>query len=140
KDAETGEIYDKPVWPVLYSRVLGVLSVAMEPLDLDLIERLGEIRAERPSVVQALEHLLQFLEVTNNRYRFYHVTVLEFLTSDRTAAKADTADLYQNPHQWHQAIIHFYKGASSSWSTVDWTKMDDYGLRYLAQHLSAAEK
>ena len=29
KDEETGEIYDKAVWPAVYDRVLGVLSVTL---------------------------------------------------------------------------------------------------------------
>jgi hypothetical protein len=84
KDSETGESYDKPVWPAVYDSILGVLAVAMEPVDLDLIMRLGGIRAERVWVSGALDRLLQFLDVVDGRYRFYHATLAELLTDTKT--------------------------------------------------------
>jgi hypothetical protein len=46
EDPKTGQTKDKPVWPTVYHAVLGLLAVAMEPLDLEAIIRLGGIRTE----------------------------------------------------------------------------------------------
>ena len=62
----------------------------VEPIDLDLLMRLGGIRAERVWVSGALDRLLQFLDMQDCRYRLYHATLAEFLTADKTR---DTADL-----------------------------------------------
>jgi hypothetical protein len=134
-DAETGESYDKPVWPAIHSRILGVLAIAKEPLDLDLIDRLGNIRAERSWLVHAIGQLLQLMDVANNRYRLYHATVAEFLTDPATAANADTSDLYQDPIQWHRRIANYY------WRDHhDWRECDDYGLRNLAEHIVGGQQ
>ncbi len=134
-DPETGETYDKPVWPAFYDRVLGVLAVAMEPVDLDLLLRLGGISTERAWADDALERLRQFLDVVDGRYRLYHATVGEFLTSDRTRDSADTADLFQDPRRRHRQIADRY------WRQREqWTECDDYGLRNLAVHLYRGEQ
>jgi hypothetical protein len=134
KDPETGEAYDKPVWPAVYDRVLGVLAVAAEPINLELLERLGEIRVGRVWILHALDRLGQFLEVANNRYRLYHTTVAEFLTAQKTKDDAQRADLYQNAQQRHSQIARPY------WShREDWAKCDAYGLNNLAIHLSESD-
>jgi len=134
-DAETGESYDKPVWPAIHSRILGVLAIAEEPLDLDLIGRLGDIRAERSWLVHGIGQLLQLMDVTNNRYRLYHATVAEFLTDPETDANTKTKDLYQDPIQWHRRIANYY------WRNHhDWRDCDDYGLRNLAEHVVGGQQ
>jgi hypothetical protein len=140
KDAETGELYDKPVWPAVYDRVLGVLAVAMEPVDSDLIEQLGEIQADRSWVLRAVDRLLQFLEVIDGRYHFYHATVAEFLTADKTGTDIETKDLYHDPQRWHRQIVASYQEGASSWDRVDWHRVDTYGLRYLVPHVVASER
>jgi hypothetical protein len=132
EDADTGETYDKPIWPAFYDRVLGVLAVAMDALDVELIARLGAIRAERAWIIYAIGRLLQFVDVRGKRYRLYHATLAEFLTAHSTAASADTADLYQDAMRRHRQIADLY------WrQREDWTTCDDYGLDNLAAHLSA---
>jgi hypothetical protein len=131
---EKGETYDKAAWPAVYSQILGVLTVAMEPLDLELIERLAGIRAARSWLNDAMEHLVQFLDVHNNRYRFYHSTVAEFLISERTKNNPDTVDLHQAPSQWHFRIAMSYWNAHAG----DWRGCDRYGLRHVANHLFEA--
>ena len=135
RDAETGKSHDKPAWPAIHSRILGVLAVAKEPLDLELISRLGDIRAERSWVVRAIGQLQQLMDITNNRYRLYHATVAEFLTDPATYANADTTDLYQDPIQWHRRIANYY------WRDQrDWRECDDYGLRNLAEHVISGQQ
>jgi hypothetical protein len=135
RDAETGESYDKPAWPAIHSRILGILAVAKEPLDLELIGRLGDIRAERSWMVLALKQLVQLMDITNNRYRLYHATVAEFLTDPATDANADISDLYQDPIQWHRRIADYYWRDHS-----DWRECDDYGLRNLAEHVVSGQQ
>jgi hypothetical protein len=133
KDPETGETYDKPVWPAVYDRMLGVLAVAMEPLDLDHMMRLGGINADPVWVNTAIERLLQFLQTTGDRYRLYHATVADFLTSESTRTNPKTKDLYQDPQQRHKQIANYY------WQNYheDWEKCHDaYGLNHLSAHLA----
>ena len=139
QDAETGEIYDKPVWPAVYDRILGVLAVAMEPVDSDLIEQLGQIQADRSWVLQALDRLVQFLEAIDGRYRLYHGTVAEFLTAYKTRANIETKDLYQDPQRRHRQIVTSYHKGTASWDRVNWQRENTYGLRYLTQHVVASE-
>ena len=141
KDTSTGETYDKPVWPSIYGRVLGVLAVALAPLDIELIERLGEIRAGRDWVLRALDHLAQFLDVTGHRYRLYHATLAEFLTDKKLENDVDHRDLYQDARQRHQQIAdHYWRLRSlESGSAGSLEQIDDYGLDYLAAHLVLAD-
>jgi archaellum biogenesis ATPase FlaH len=138
KDPETGETYDKPIWPAVYDRILGVLVVAMEPLDLDLLARLGGSRVERSWVGNALDRLLQFLDVIDNCYRFYHATVAEFLTSEKTRSNPATTDLYQDGKQRHHQIADYY------WQTYGsdqerWLDCEDeYAIRYTPLHMIEA--
>jgi len=134
-DAETGESYRMAAWPAIHSRILGVLAVAKEPLDLDLIGRLGDIRAERSWLVHAIGQLLLLMDVTNNRYRLYHATVAEFLTDPATHANAKISDLYQTPIGWHRAIANYYLRDQR-----DWRECDDYGLRNLAEHIISGQQ
>ncbi len=137
KDLETGETYDKAVWPAVYAPILGVLAVAMEPVDLELIIKIGGIRAERSWVSGALNRLLQFLDNLNGRYRLYHATVVEFLTADETRNHPDLAiaALYQDAVSRHRQIADRY------WRYQDdWSKCDGYGLRNLAAHLDVGQQ
>jgi hypothetical protein len=103
-DPDTGETYVEAVWPTVYHPILGALAVAMEPLDLELIERLGGIRAERVWVSEALERLGQLLMHIGNHYSLYHHTLADFLTSARTREQPEYADLFVDPIIWHSRI------------------------------------
>jgi hypothetical protein len=132
-DPQTGERYDKDAWPAIYAPILGVLAIAVEPLSAQGIEELGQIRAERPWTIQAFERLSQFLDVSNNCYRFYHASVAEFLTDPRTGANVERAALYQDASRWHLRISEHYWRCRG-----DWSRSDDYGLNNLALHLAAS--
>ncbi len=138
KDAETGETYDKPVWPTIYDHILGVLVVAMEPLDFELIMKLGEIRAERAWVINALDHLLQFLDVVDGRYRLYHDTVAEFLVSKETCDTHKSADLFVDVVKQHRQIINYFFRLVGGWPNACWSEMDGYGWRHLLAHAEQA--
>jgi hypothetical protein len=138
-DPETGETYDKPIWPTVYHPILGALAVAMEPLELDVIIRLGGIRADRVWVESALDRLLQFLDTVDGRYRFYHATVGEFLTAETTSDNSDPGlrALYQDRAAWHRRIAASYGALKQQWLGVDWCTTDGYGLRQVGSHLAA---
>lgn len=133
KDHTSNDVQYVSLWPTIFDPILGVLSVAMEPLELEQIVQLGEIRADRRWIVRALELLRPFLEVRNQLYRFYHATVAEFLTDGETKNNADTLNLYQDARQSHLKVVtHFLQ------YQADWTKCDSYGLKYIASHLYGA--
>jgi hypothetical protein len=135
KDA-SGKIYSTDVWPAVYEPILGVLAVAAEPLDVGLIATLGDIATDLKWVHPAVNRLRQFLDVTDGRYRFYHSTVAEFLTSNQTWENPETADLYQDAPRQHERIARVYKGAARLWAQVNFSNVNDYGLQHLAWHLS----
>lgn len=122
-------------WPAVYEPILGVLAVAMEPLQVDLLAKLGDIAVDLKWVRPAINRLTQFLDVNEGRYRLYHATVAEFLTAEKTRDHPDfdTAALYQDAVSQHRQIADHY------WQYRDeWTKCDSYGLRNLAAHLDSA--
>lgn len=135
RDPVSGEYYGQPIWPAVYDRILGVLTVAMEAVDLDQIMQLGAIRADRIWVLQALDRISQFLDVDACRYRLYHSTLIDFLTSESTRNDVSTASLFQDAMQRHRHVSDYY-----------WRRRDDvagydaYGMKYLAAHLSHGQQ
>ena len=129
--AEQG-VYEA-VWPAIYDRIIGVLAVAMEPLDEEQIQALGGIRANRSALLAALDRLRQFLLVSEGRYRFYHSTLPEYLLSEATRASSLDFDLYQNARERHAQIAMYYW---RSWQQRQ--DLDSYGLSNLTSHLYEA--
>jgi hypothetical protein len=116
-------------------RFLGILAVARDPLALPQIRNLGGIRADNDYVRGALGRLGQFLSETTGRYRLYHGTFPEFLTSLRTRERHP--DFYRDPFTWHRRIASCYRKGATDWAAVDWARADDYGLTNLAAHVYA---
>ena len=120
-------------WGSIYMKVLGVLSVAREALTLEQIRALGDIGADWSDLTGAALWLRQFLNQERNRYQFYHATVPEFLTAEKTKASEElsTANLYIDAVRWHKRLADYY------WTTREtrWEGCDAYGLRNLAEHL-----
>jgi hypothetical protein len=139
EDAE-GEIHFVPVWTDVYKRILGILSVSLEPLTPTQIQKLGSIQAEFDDVTRAIEKLQQFLEQVENCYRLYHSTLPEFLISPKT--EKNYSYCYVNAVKQNQRIINYYKPKTKPWAEVDLNKIaeDDYGRRHLAQHLVNSER
>jgi WD40 repeat protein len=125
-----------PAWEGLYQPILGVLSVAKEPLALGQIAGFCGVRVEERWIQGALKHLAQFLDREGDRHRLYHNTFPEFLTSPATR---DTyPECYLNPTEWHRKIAAHYRGKAPTWSDVNWSRADTYGLRHLLAHLIGA--
>jgi hypothetical protein len=141
EDAE-GEIGFVPVWSVVYKPILGILSVAIEPLTPTQIQKLGLIQAEFDYVTGAIERLRQFLDQVGNCYRLYHSTLPEFFTSPKTKERTDYAYCYVDAVKQNQRIVNFYQTGKKSWAEVNLQKIaeDDYGRKHLAQHLVKADR
>jgi tetratricopeptide (TPR) repeat protein len=135
EDVETGDVHYLSAWPAVYQRILGVLTVAREPLSLAQIRRFGAIAAAPEYLVEAMEYLRQFLDREGDGYRLYHSTIVELLTAESTKENPDTQDIYQNSLRSHSRIVTFYRKGTESWEDVDWRRVDDYGLLHLAEHL-----
>jgi hypothetical protein len=134
RGANLGERVILLAWEGLYLPVLGVLAVSEEALSSEQIGRLSGTVDRGFAVV--LERLGQFLDQTPaGRYRLYHATLPEFLTSPST--RDAHPDLYVDPIAWHERIAASYRGTVPSWDQVDWRAVDDYGLLHLARHLYA---
>ena len=127
-----GKTFSVDVWPAVYEPVLGVLAVAAEPLESQLIARLGDIAVELKWVSPALKRLQQFLDLIDGSYRLYHSTVAEFLTAERTRKNPDTKDLYCDAEQWHLKIADYYWRYRENWGECE----DGYGFDNLAVHLA----
>lgn len=122
-----------PAWEGVAGRVLGVLSVAREPLNLEQIARLGGVRVWPRELGNVLSQMLEFLDAEDGRYRLFHTSFAEYLTSPATGRAAP--DYYFEPVEWHSRIVRSYKGEAAGWADVNWAAMDDYGLTHLGDHL-----
>jgi hypothetical protein len=127
-------IVAKPKWESLHRPILGLLCVAMEPMIVDQLWAFGDLRIEQDLVVRALQgDLSQFLTNEGGRYRFYHYSLAEFVTADRT--KQMFRDCYLHAPDWHLRLARHYRDQAASWDSVDWSGVDDYGIWHLAEHL-----
>jgi hypothetical protein len=136
EDAE-GEIGFVPVWSAVYKPILGILSVALEPLTPTQIYKLSLIQAEFDYVTGAIEKLQQFLDQLGNSYRLYHSTLPEFFTSPKTKERTDYSYCYLDAVKQNQQIVKYYRGRVNSWAEVDLSKVveDPYGGQHLTHHL-----
>ena len=66
------------VWEGLYQPILGVLSVAKEPLNANQIKVFSGFQGGMRYFISAIERLGQFLDNLDSRYRLYHSTFAEF--------------------------------------------------------------
>jgi hypothetical protein len=139
EDPRSGERRYLSVWPAVFQRVLGVLSVAREPLTLGQIRAIGGIDVVSEYLLEAMAYLRQFLDYNReaDRYRLYHTTLAEFLTAESTGRDPATRAFYQDSARWHRRIVAHYRNGTATWGDVDWAQVDDYGLRNLSQHLYA---
>jgi hypothetical protein len=124
----------RDVWPQQYAPVLGPLAVAQEALGED---QLTSFAGLPPSQVRQVRTALRsFLDVddalpaSQRRYTLYHRSFAEFLLD------GDCAEEYWCPAiEQHQRIIEHYRAGAISGETLNWSRLDTYGLNNLAMHL-----
>lgn len=103
-DPESGRSVIVELWSELYRPILEVLCVTRAALDADTLVALTGTLAGGPAVVEALNRLSQFLDRVGNRYRLYHATVAEFMTSSETRSSAQTVDLFVDGLTAHRRV------------------------------------
>ncbi|MBD0262411.1 MAG: hypothetical protein ICV78_06690 [Tolypothrix sp. Co-bin9] len=127
-----------PAWEGLYQPILGILSVAREPLELEQIVNFGNFQVEQRWVKEAFSRLEQFLRWQGDCCLFYHSTFPEFLTSSRTQTKH--SKFYLDTTEWHKKIARYYRNGASTCKDVDWEKVkDNYAFEHLVYHLYDAK-
>jgi hypothetical protein len=134
-DPQTGRKYSLEVWPEIYQPILGILSVAREPLTIEQIQKFGDIPGDWQHLIGAIDRLRQFLDKIENCYSLYHSTLPEFFTSPKTQTNYDYC--YVDSVVQNRYILSHYQAGAKSWAEVDLKEIaeDDYGLSHLAQHL-----
>jgi hypothetical protein len=131
----------------VYRRFLGVLSVAREPLTLDLLQT---YTASRASLWNVYLELMQFVEAvpvsrligeeagTEDRYRLYHQSVIDFLHKQQWV-EPDSGNrknlYYVEPMDSHTQIVAACEKPKGSWAQVNWRAAAHYTLRRLVTHL-----
>jgi tetratricopeptide (TPR) repeat protein len=132
-DPQSGRSGLLEAWPDLYYPLLAVLSVALEPLTLDQLKVMTGTLAERVYVAQAVEWLSNFLDRIEDRYRLYHASLAEFLTSDATQAQPETTDLYVAPAAMHRRLARQIGGQAGSIWKDDREDPEEQGQREYAR-------
>ncbi|MCO1575681.1 ATP-binding protein [Crossiella sp. SN42] len=123
-------------WLGLGQPILGVLTVAREPVSTAELLALGGIRVWPRAVRAALSRLRWLLAERADRISLYHASIGEFLRGE--AAHRDHPDCAVDETEWHQRIAAHYRGGAPSWSALDWSAVDRYGLLHLAEHVTRA--
>ncbi|MFE9750462.1 AAA family ATPase [Saccharothrix saharensis] len=117
-----------PAWEGVGQPILGLLTVAREPLTVEELTALAGIRVWPRAVRNVLARLRWLLDERDGRVAFYHASIGEFLAGTRHPDHAvDTSE-------WHERIVRHYRGTATSWAEVDWSAVDRYGLVQLAEH------
>jgi hypothetical protein len=122
-----------PAWEGVGQRVLGVLTVAREPLTVEELMAFGGIRVWPREVDNVLARLRWLLEWRNDgQVAFYHSSFGEFLADERTAR--EHRDYAVDTLEWHERIVRHYRGTAATWAGIDWSSVDRYGLVHIADH------
>ncbi|MEU2540984.1 hypothetical protein [Streptomyces iakyrus] len=122
-----------PAWEGAAQPLLGVLTVAREPLTPEQLRTLAGIRVWPRAVLSVLGRIRWLLSVRDGRYAFYHPSVAQFLTDPQVAHEHPGWGIAER--EWHERIVRHYRAGALSWADVDWPAVDRYGLAHLAHHL-----
>ena len=125
---------DLEAWESLYGLLLGTLAVAKVPLEARQLAFL--LDRDEPAVRLAVARSLPLLDIddegsTPPRYSLYHRSFADFVLDGQRAC-----EYWLEPAAQHRRIVGRYRGGARTWPEVDWSKVDDYGLDHLAQHLA----
>ncbi|MET9679948.1 hypothetical protein [Streptomyces coeruleorubidus] len=122
-----------PAWEGAAQPLLGVLTVAREPLTPEQLRTLAGIRVWPRAVRSVLGRIRWLLSVRDGRYAFYHPSVTQFLTDPQVVREHPGWGVAEQ--EWHERIVRHYRAGAPSWADVDWPAVDRYGLAHLAHHL-----
>lgn len=118
-----------PAWEALYQPVLGLLTVAKEPLTAQVIAAAALPDTPSRWAREALDTLRPFLELTERGYQLYHATLAEYLSSART--RDSHPDLYLEPAEWHRML----GAAALRLARPGRVNEEGYLVRYGARHV-----
>jgi hypothetical protein len=148
-----GRITTSDQWSREYAPLIGILSVAQESLTESQLQNFTGL-SER-IVSSHLTLFQQFMvlakpitdgqareEPEQHRYKLYHQSFVDFLRRKILRTGQDGSieirnKYYLPAHEWHKTIVDYYGAGSEHWKQMEWSKVDDYGLLYLASHLYA---
>jgi hypothetical protein len=130
-DAE-GARHRAPVWPTLYRPLLGVLTVAKEPLDRERLRLFSGADVDDHAIDEALRVLSQFLQHEHGRYRLFHRSFGEFLL-DESTARLDDLDCHVDAARWHGRITSVLARQLDGARPA----LEPYARRHLAAHAAA---
>ncbi|MBM9620223.1 hypothetical protein [Streptomyces zhihengii] len=116
--------------------VIGVLTVAREPLTEDQLARLSGTRIREEPGRSVLEGLRWLLDRRDGRVAFFHTSIGEFLAGAESRERHP--ECWVDETRWHERIVRHYRGTAPQWADVDWTQVDRYGLAHLVAHLLKA--
>jgi hypothetical protein len=122
-------VNDVVYWDQRFKPVLGALAVARQPLSLNQIADFTGVAESTVGTILTL--VRQFLDSAgpeeDRRYLLYHLSFSDYLISHRNPDRI-------SGHEAHERIVAHYRRHCAG----DWSKLpdDDYGLFYLAAHLS----
>jgi hypothetical protein len=122
-----------PAWEAAAQPILGLLTVAREPLSIEQLMALGGIRLWPRAVQGVVSRLRWLLDMREDRVAFFHPSVGEYLASE--PAIRDHPDWAIDENEWHERIVRHYRGGAPSWAVVDWDAVDRYGLIHIAEHV-----
>ncbi|MGQ0775856.1 MAG: hypothetical protein ACT4NY_15795 [Pseudonocardiales bacterium] len=121
-------------WEGVGEPILGILTVAEDTLNLHQVIRLGGIRVWPRTVTGILSRFRWLLDIRDDRMRFFHSSIGEFLASD--LAQREHPEWAVAEDEWHERIVHAYRGDAATWAEIEWDNVDHYGLVHLAEHLT----
>ncbi len=123
-------------WEEKYLPILGVMSVAYEPLHREQIAEFA--RVEIIYVDSVIGRLKQFLDEVmyeqTNAYQLYHISFSEYLLDSQR-----NREYPLDGPKYHNQIASYYREGRATWNEVDWGAItDSYPFNHLVAHLEAS--
>ncbi|MDH5463644.1 MAG: hypothetical protein OEW49_04985, partial [Nitrosopumilus sp.] len=104
--------------------ILGVMCVAKEGMSA---EQLASFVSDyKKPVLDILDDLKPFTIKEDGRFRLYHQSIVDFFGTPEHR-------FFLPPIDYHKKIVSRY--LENNQGILDWSKKDDYGLRYLPSHM-----
>ncbi|MBD1898908.1 ATP-binding protein [Trichocoleus sp. DQ-A3] len=123
-------------WSDRYQSILGTLTVTQEAVTQKRLVKFTGVDSQQ--VQDAIGILQQFLDEAEDeqgqkRYAIFHQSLREYLLD-----RKQNQDFWCDVKEQHDIIIGCFEKESESWQ--DLKAIDQYGLRYLTQHLVQANR